>query len=144
LALFDKWEGEVKKVKWRFGTDRPIYAQIVEQIQRGILSGIYPPGSNMPSVRTLALEAEVNPNTMQKALAELEAQGLLSTQRTSGRTVTSDERLIAALRQQARQELIEQYFAGMQRLGVGRDEAIGLLSASEPSIESSPTDKEAT
>jgi DNA-binding transcriptional regulator YhcF (GntR family) len=68
----------------------------------------------------------------------------LSTQRTSGRTVTSDERLIAALRQQARQELIEQYFAGMQRLGVGRDEAMGLLSASALSIESSPTDKEPT
>ncbi|MDR3135922.1 MAG: GntR family transcriptional regulator, partial [Coriobacteriales bacterium] len=65
----------MRKVKWRFGTDRPIYAQIVEHIQRGILSGIYPPGSNMPSVRTLAFEAEVNPNTMQKALAELVGPG---------------------------------------------------------------------
>jgi DNA-binding transcriptional regulator YhcF (GntR family) len=121
----------VGELEWRFTTDRPIYAQIVEQIQRGILSGVYPLGSNMPSVRALALEAEVNPNTMQKALAELESQGLLSTQRTSGRTVTSDESLIAGLKRRAEQDLVEQYFMGMQKLGVGRSEAIGLLSASD-------------
>jgi DNA-binding transcriptional regulator YhcF (GntR family) len=128
--FFEKQEGEVGELEWRFTTDRPIYAQIVEQIQRGILSGAYPPGSNMPSVRALALEAEVNPNTMQKALAELESQGLLSTQRTSGRTVTADERLIAGLKQRAEQELVEQYFTGMQKLGVERSEAISLLATS--------------
>ena len=64
---------------WQFDSDRPIYAQLVEQIQRLILSGAYPPGSKLPSVRELAAQAAVNPNTMQKALAELETDGLLFT-----------------------------------------------------------------
>jgi DNA-binding transcriptional regulator YhcF (GntR family) len=113
---------------WQFATDRPIYAQIVEYIQRGILAGVYPPGSSMPSVRTLALEAEVNPNTMQRALAELEAQALLHTHRTSGRTVTFDESLISKLRESAAQALIDQYFVGMQGLGIKRDEAGRMLA----------------
>jgi DNA-binding transcriptional MocR family regulator len=82
----------------------------------------------MPSVRALALEAEVNPNTMQKALAELETQGLLHTQRTSGRTVTSDEKLIIRLRTSAAQKLVEHYFAGMRALGFERKEALRILS----------------
>jgi DNA-binding transcriptional regulator YhcF (GntR family) len=82
----------------------------------------------MPSVRALALEAEVNPNTMQKALAELEAQGLLHTQRTSGRTVTPDESLINKLRISTAQMLAERYFADMQALGIERDEAQRMLS----------------
>ncbi|MDR0500726.1 MAG: GntR family transcriptional regulator [Coriobacteriales bacterium] len=113
---------------WRFTTDRPIYMQIVEHIQLGILSGIYAPGTNMPSVRVLALEAEVNPNTMQKALAELEAQGLLSTMRTSGRTVCADEGRISDLRQKMAQTFIKQYFASMSSLGITQDIAAKMLT----------------
>ena len=85
---------------WQFDSDRPIYAQLVEQIQRLILSGAYPPGSKLPSVRELAAQAAVNPNTMQKALAELETDGLLFTQRTAGRFVTEDGEAIQQLRRQ--------------------------------------------
>ena len=115
-------------MKWHFASDRPIYTQIVNQIKSGILAGIYRPGSSMPSVRVLALEAEVNPNTMQRALAELEAQGLLNTQRNSGRTVTEDGGLIMELRQKAGQELAEQYLAGMQNLGIPPDEAVQMIT----------------
>ena len=76
---------------WKLDNDRPIYAQIVEKIKLRIISGFYQPGSKLPSVRDLALEAGVNPNTMQKAFAELENSGLLITMRTSGRMVTEDE-----------------------------------------------------
>jgi DNA-binding transcriptional regulator YhcF (GntR family) len=114
---------------WKFTSDRPIYAQIVEQVQLGIVSGSYPPGAAMPSVRVLAVEAEVNPNTMQKALAELETQGLLHTQRTAGRTVTEDEDMIVRLRDKLAEDLIVQFFTGMGSLGIGRHEAIGMLSA---------------
>lgn len=83
---------------WKFSTDVPIYLQAAEQIRLRILTGIYPPGSSIPSVRELAQEAAVNPNTMQKALALLESTGLLYTQRTAGRKVTESEELIRCLR----------------------------------------------
>ena len=116
-------------MSWDFTNDRSICTQIVEAIQRGILSGLYPPGSSVPSVRTLALEAGVNPNTMQKALVELETQGLLHTQRTSGRTVTTDEKLIMALKKAVASKHIENYFDGMRSLGFEREEAAGMLMA---------------
>ena len=75
---------------WNLDADKPIYAQLVEIIQMQIISGQYRAGDRLPSVRELAAEASVNPNTMQKALAELERNGLIYTQRTSGRMVTED------------------------------------------------------
>ena len=75
---------------WNLDSDRPIYAQLLERIQLQIVSGIYGPGDKLPSVRDLAAEASVNPNTMQKAFAELERSGLIETKRTSGRFVTED------------------------------------------------------
>jgi len=114
-------------LKWEFSNDRSISAQIVETIQKGVLTGLYPLGSNMPSVRVLALEAGVNPNTMQKAMAELESQELLYTQRTSGRTVTTNERLIMELKERMAADYIRHFFEGMQGLGIPRDEAVSLL-----------------
>ena len=73
---------------WKLDSDRPIYAQLLELIQMRIISGHYPAGSRLPSVRELAAEAGVNPNTMQKAFSELERNGLIWTQRTAGRFVT--------------------------------------------------------
>jgi len=116
-------------VRWQFTDDRAISTQIVEIIQKGVLSGTYPPGSSIPSVRTLAIEAGVNPNTMQKALSELESQGLLRTQRNSGRTVTEDERLIMTLKEQAASHCIEHYFDQMHDLGIKRDEAVAMIDA---------------
>ena len=68
---------------WELDNDRPIYLQLMERIQQDIVSGIYKPGDRLPSVRDLAVEAAVNPNTMQKALSELERSGLVYSQRTS-------------------------------------------------------------
>ena len=77
----------------------------------------------------MALEAAVNPNTMQKALSELEKQGLLYTQRTSGRTVTEDEGLIMELKERIALGYIEQFFEGMRSLGIERDTAVTMLAA---------------
>jgi len=114
-------------MKWTFRGDRPIYAQLIEQIQLGILSGAFPPGSSIPSVRVLALEAEVNPNTMQKALSELESQGLLNTHRTAGRTVTEDEKMIRRLKENMARDQIDAFLQGMAALGISGEETMELL-----------------
>jgi len=95
----------------------------------GILSGEYPPGSSVASVRVLALEAGVNPNTMQKALAELETLGLLNTHRSSGRTVTEDEELIAEHKKKVASGYIETYLSGMAGIGFRKEEAVRLLAS---------------
>lgn len=102
---------------WKLDSDRPIYIQLVEKIQTQIVSGYYPPGGKLPSVRELAAEAAVNPNTMQKAFAELERSGLIITQRTNGRTVTEDTELICRIRSCLAEEQVESFFAGMKELG---------------------------
>lgn len=112
---------------WQFDSDRPIYAQLVEQIKRLILSGAYPPGSKLPSVRDLAAQAAVNPNTMQKALAELETDGLLFTQRTAGRFVTEDDEAIQRLRQQLCQGILGNFIQSMTGLGFTPQQALEQL-----------------
>ena len=92
---------------WNLQSDRPIYAQLVDQIQRMIVTGIFPAGSRLPSVRELAAEAAVNPNTMQRALVKLEEDGLLYTQRTSGRYVTEETERIMEVKRALAEELIE-------------------------------------
>jgi len=116
-------------MKWRLKGDRPIYAQLIEHLQRGVLTGEYPPGSAIPSVRTLALEAEVNPNTMQKALAELEAQGLFHTHRTAGRSVTENRQMIENLKKDLALAQVAAYFDGMRSIGIDESEAAKLISA---------------
>ena len=83
---------------WELDSDRPIFIQIVERIQMEIISGKYSPGDKLPSVRDLAAVAAVNPNTMQKALTELERTGLVYSQRTSGRFITEDAKMIEELK----------------------------------------------
>lgn len=104
-------------MSWDLDNDRPIYVQLMERIQRDILKGVYQPGGKLPPVRELALEAAVNPNTMQKALAELEHSGLVYTQRTSGRFITEDETLLQKMRDELAQEQIERFFENMRQLG---------------------------
>lgn len=86
-------------MSWNLNSERPIYAQIIERITLDIISGIYLPGAKLPSVRDLAQDAGVNPNTMQKALSELERTGLVLSQRTSGRFITEDLTMIEKTKQ---------------------------------------------
>lgn len=107
---------------WEFSNDRPIYAQIVEQFEQAVVTGEYPPGGKLPGVRELAGMAGVNPNTMQRALTELESGGLLHTQRTSGRFVTSDTQKIKQLREQLAAKLSAGFVQNMRALGCTAEE----------------------
>ena len=118
-------------MSWTFSGDRPIYSQLVEQLQLRIVTGIYPPGSRMETVRELANEAAVNPNTMQRAMSELEKRGLVFSQRTSGRFVTDDPESIAALRAELAQEKIDRFMGEMKKLGYEKREVVSLLEKEE-------------
>lgn len=107
---------------WDLDSDRPIFAQLAERIQMQIVSGYYPPGAKLPSVRELAAVAAVNPNTMQKAFAELERSGLIVTQRTNGRAVTENAELIRGVKTMQAQKLVADFSAKMKDLGyTGKD-----------------------
>lgn len=115
---------------WILDKNRPIYLQLVETLQSRIVSGAYPPGAKIDSVRDLAAEAAVNPNTMQRALAELEQSGLLRAERTAGRFVTEDKELIAAVRRQLARDRVEAFVQSMAVLGYHRNELPVLLQES--------------
>lgn len=119
---------------WNLDSDRPIYAQLVERLKHEIVSGIYPPGGRLPSVRELAAQASVNPNTMQKAFSELERTGLIITMRTSGRIVTEDITMIQKTRAELAQEQIDQFLSSMLQLGFDKAEILKLLSADKGGI----------
>ena len=112
---------------WQFTDDRPIYLQLMEQIQLKIICGQYKVGEKLPSVRDLASEAAVNPNTMQKALSELERIGLVFSQRTSGRFITEDSNMVENMRKDLAREQIEKFLNNMEKIGFGRKEAIELM-----------------
>ena len=114
---------------WNLDSDRPIYAQLLERIQLQIVSGTYGPGDKLPSVRELAAEASVNPNTMQKAFAELERSGLIVTKRTSGRFVTEDKDMITQIRTQLAKEAALSFIEKMKELGFEKNDILALLSA---------------
>lgn len=102
---------------WSFKEDRPIYSQLVELIKLGIISGKWQPGAKLPSVRDLAEEAGVNPNTMQRALADLEKDGLVYSKRTSGRFITEDNNMIDSVRSAVAAENINNFIESMKKLG---------------------------
>jgi DNA-binding transcriptional regulator YhcF (GntR family) len=114
-------------LKWEIDESRPIHAQLVEDMIRRIVAGEYRPGERIASVRDLAFEAKVNPNTMQKALAELESRGILITQRTSGRFVTEDHEKIVQLKQSLSQELLANFVADMRNLGYTKEAILGAV-----------------
>lgn len=113
---------------WQFSTNRPIYLQIVDEIEARIFGGAYEMGMRLPSVRDLAMVAAVNPNTMQRALSELESRGLVVTQRSSGRTVTTDEEAVERAKNEKAEELIETFFAQMQALGFSRKTVLARMT----------------
>ncbi|MBC8546008.1 GntR family transcriptional regulator [Clostridiaceae bacterium NSJ-31] len=109
-------------MNWDLKSDRPIYAQLIEQMELRIVAGIYQAGERLPAVRDMAAQAEVNPNTMQKALAELERRGLVYTQRTSGRFITEDREMIRKLRDLLAKTQVEEFLEKMRSLGFSGQE----------------------
>lgn len=118
---------EVTCMPWELDNDRPIYLQLMERIQQDIISGRYKPGDKLPSVRDLAVEAAVNPNTMQKALSELERCGLVYAQRTSGRFITEDKTMLKKMKQEQAASYICEFFEKMRNLGFQDEEALSLI-----------------
>ena len=123
---------------WSITGDRPVYLQLIEQMERAIVAGEYGAGARLPAVRDLAAEAAVNPNTMQRALQELEARGLVHTQRTAGRTVTEDAARIAQLRAQLALRQAEAFLAAMRALGYEKAETLTLLEGLDPLAADAP------
>ena len=113
---------------------RPIWQQLADQMTQSIVTGEFTPGDRFPSVRDLALQAGVNPNTMQRALAKLEETGLLVTERTAGRAVTSDEEIIRHTRRQLAGKRVAEYIEDMEKLGFGRNMAAELAADSGKEI----------
>lgn len=114
-------------MEWELKSDRSIYLQLMEYIQRRIISGDYEPGEKLPSVRDLAAQAKVNPNTMQKALVELERGGLIYTNRTSGRFITEDIGLIRETKHRLAKQHIESFINMMEQLGFDKKEMLSLF-----------------
>lgn len=116
---------------WSFQNDSPIYAQLVTGLTLRIVSGIYSAGDKLPSVRDLAAEAGVNPNTMQRALTELERIGLMFSQRTAGRFVTEDRTMIEQAKKGLAEEQVNRFLTAMTGLGYDITDIIGLLKEKE-------------
>ncbi|MFR8236629.1 MAG: GntR family transcriptional regulator [Dorea sp.] len=112
---------------WELDNDRPIYLQLMESIQRDIIAGVYQPGDKLPSVRDLAVEAAVNPNTMQKALSELERNGLVHSYRTSGRFITEDKTMLRKMKEQQASRQIKEFIEKMRQLGYQDPEILSLI-----------------
>ena len=107
---------------WNFDDTRPVYLQIIWEIRQRILTGMYKPGEKLPAVRDLAVEAAVNPNTMQRALSEMERDGLIHSERTSGRFVTDDMALIKNLQKSAAAGSVDEMLARLEQTGLTKDE----------------------
>ena len=116
---------------WQFGGRSPVYKQIVSHIRADILNGKYKPDEQVPPVRQLAMEAGVNPNTMQKALADLESEHLFVTRGTVGRFVTSDKGALDAARETMRKEAVEKILEDAAALGISREELILYLTRTD-------------
>ena len=114
-------------MKYVFDNERPIYIQLVEKIRIDIVSGKFKRGQRLPSVRELALMLKVNPNTMQKALAELENEKLIYTERTNGKYVTEDEKLIEKTKKNLAQEKVNNYLSSMENIGISYELAVKYL-----------------
>ena len=112
---------------WQFRNDIPIYTQLIAQIQQQIVSGALLPGERLPSVRDLAAEAGVNPNTMQRAMLEMEREELVHSQRTAGRFVTEDAQRIRQLRESMARQRVKEFLEGMYLLGFQTEEIVAFV-----------------
>ena len=118
-------------MEWKFRSDQPIYSQLVEQIKLGIVSAKLLPGERLMSVRDMATEAGVNPNTMQRALQELERDGMVYSQRTTGRFVTENMQVIERAKKKFAEEQIRSFLEAMKKLGYQWEEILALLKEKE-------------
>ena len=115
-------------MEYQFTSDKPIYLQLMDVFKVAIVSGELPKGERLESVRDLAIVAKVNPNTMQKALAELERIGLVRTERTSGRFITDDEELILSMKKELAEKEIKEFLEKMKQMGLTKDTVIKMIS----------------
>lgn len=116
---------------WSFSSDRPVYLQIAQRIRRSVLSGEYPPGAQIPSVRQLALDAAVNPNTVQHAFSDLESEGIILSRGTQGRFVTDDTAIIERCRQAVAQQYVRSFLNDLRQLGIPAEQAISMIKEAE-------------
>lgn len=118
-------------MSWQFHNRAPVYLQLVSRIRKDILNGKYRADQQVPPVRQMAFEAAVNPNTMQKAFAELEKEGLLYVRSTAGRFVTSDEAILARARKTMQREVLSQLLEEALSLGISKDDVITFIQQSK-------------
>ena len=118
-------------MSWNFDESRPLFQQIVERVTVDVVSGKYNAGDKLPSVREYAVEAGVNPNTMQRALAELERRGLVFSERTSGRFVTEDTAMIETAKQELASRRITEFLRAMEDLGFAPAEIPALIQTAQ-------------
>ena len=116
---------------WKFKTGIPIYQQIMELVEERILGGTYPAGGELPTVRDLAMELAVNPNTVQRAFSELDKEGVTESKRTAGRVVTADSDRLDALRRQKAKAALKDVYEGLRRLGIDKLEVESILQEVE-------------
>lgn len=112
---------------WKFSSDKPVYLQISDRIVKKVLSGEYKAGEQIPSVRQIALEAAVNPNTVQHAFAELENEGLIISKGTLGRFVTEDEQVVAICRRKRAEQLVREFSKNMNELSISKEQAVRMI-----------------
>ena len=114
-------------MEWNFKNGIPIYTQIIDEMTTRIASGLYEPGEKLPSVRDLAMDAGVNPNTMQRALAELERRELVFSERTSGRFVTKEESVLKALHEELARKYFEEFADKLRKIGMSGEDIAGAV-----------------
>ncbi len=114
-------------MEFTFDNNIPIYIQLLEYLKIYLISGVFKSGDKLPSVREFATTFKVNPNTMQKALSELESMKLIYTERTNGKYVTKDKKLIEKLKDEYAITLARSYFEGMKKIGLGKADSIKYL-----------------
>ena len=124
-------------MSWEFQDHLPIYAQLMDRLKRRIITGRYLPGEKLPSVRELAAEAGINPNTVQRAFSELEREGLIYTQRATGKYVTENADEIKSARQALAKTQVAEFLSNMQSLGYSVGDVIVLLQSFNESEEES-------
>lgn len=115
---------------WNFDNNRPLYIQLLEVLKLKIVSGEIKPGEKFPTVRNLAEEAEVNPNTVQRALSELEKEGLIETRRTIGKFVTENSDRIESIKKELAGKVVEKFMINLKAIGYDENQILELIKNS--------------
>lgn len=116
---------------WTFSADKAVYLQIADRIKKRVLSGEYPPGAQIMTVRQLAMEAAVNPNTVQHAFSELESEGIIISKGTLGRFVTNDQQAVEACRTRMAEQIVKDFVRDMRQLSITTEQAHEMIKKEE-------------